>query len=35
MIPVYSENHTKPVFRPTLCGKTSELLDAKVGGTYN
>jgi hypothetical protein len=33
IIPVYSENHMKPI--NTLCGQNAELLNVKVGGTYS
>jgi hypothetical protein len=33
IIIVYSENHTKHI--NTLCGQNAEVLNVKVGGTYN
>jgi hypothetical protein len=33
IIPVYSENHMKPI--NTLCGQNTELLIVKAGGTYS
>jgi hypothetical protein len=32
IIAVYSENRPKPIY--TLCGKNTELLAVKAGGTY-
>jgi hypothetical protein len=34
-IAVYTENHMKHIHRPTLYGKSAEILNIKAGGAYS